>query len=125
MTARVGTLLTDARPRPGELRRFLQLAAHTAARGVPEADRGGDQQVSLDGGLRCAVACSPSSTEVGVVWSFLYLAVRRVLELIVLCFRSAEANEIEILVLRQGLRCCAASIHGPAWSPPTGRCLRR
>jgi hypothetical protein len=38
-----------------------------------------------------------------VVWSFLYLAVRRVLELILLCFRSAEANEIEILVLRQEL----------------------
>jgi putative transposase len=36
-----------------------------------------------------------------VVWSFLYLAVRCVLELILLCFRSAEANEIEILVLRQ------------------------
>lgn len=36
-----------------------------------------------------------------MVWSFLYLAVRRVLELILLCFRSAEANEIEILVLRQ------------------------
>jgi putative transposase len=31
------------------------------------------------------------------------LAVRRVLELILLCFRSAEANEIEILVLRQEL----------------------
>jgi hypothetical protein len=41
--------------------------------------------------------------EVGVVWSFLYLAVRRVLELILLCFCSAEANEIEILVLRQEL----------------------
>jgi putative transposase len=38
-----------------------------------------------------------------VVWSFLYLAVRRVLELILLCFRSAEAKEIEILVLRQEL----------------------
>jgi len=38
-----------------------------------------------------------------VVWSFLYLAVRRVLELILLCFRSAEANEIEILVLRHEL----------------------
>ena len=38
-----------------------------------------------------------------MVWSFLYLAVRRVLELILLCFRSAEANEIEILVLRQEL----------------------
>ena len=38
-----------------------------------------------------------------MVWSFLYLAVRRVLELILLCFRSAEANEIEILVLRHEL----------------------
>ena len=72
-------------------------------RGVPEVDRGGHQQVPLDRGLRCAVVCSPSSAEVGVIWSFLYLAVRRVLELILLCFRSAEANEIEILVLRQEL----------------------
>jgi hypothetical protein len=38
-----------------------------------------------------------------VVWSFLYLAVRRVFELVLLCFRSAEAKEIEILVLRQEL----------------------
>jgi putative transposase len=38
-----------------------------------------------------------------VVWSFLYVAVCRVLELILLCFRSAEANEIEILVLRHEL----------------------
>jgi putative transposase len=38
-----------------------------------------------------------------VVWSFGYLALRRSLELIVLCFRSAEAKEIEILVLRHEL----------------------
>jgi putative transposase len=38
-----------------------------------------------------------------VVWSFVYLAVRRNLELILLCFRSAEAKEIEILVLRHEL----------------------
>jgi putative transposase len=37
--------------------------------------------------------------EVGVVWSFLYLALRRSLELVMLCFGSAEAKEIEILVL--------------------------
>jgi putative transposase len=37
-----------------------------------------------------------------VVWSFVYLALRRSLELL-LCFRSAEAKEIEILVLRQEL----------------------
>jgi putative transposase len=41
--------------------------------------------------------------EVGVVWSFVYLALRRILELILLCFRSAEAKEIEILVLRHEL----------------------
>jgi len=38
-----------------------------------------------------------------VVWSFVYVAVRRVLELVVLCFRSAAAKEIEILVLRHEL----------------------
>jgi putative transposase len=38
-----------------------------------------------------------------VVWSFVYLALRRALELILLCFRSAEAKEIEILVLRHEL----------------------
>jgi putative transposase len=41
--------------------------------------------------------------EVRVVWSFVYLALRRSLELILLCFRSAEAKEIEILVLRHEL----------------------
>jgi hypothetical protein len=38
-----------------------------------------------------------------VVWSFLYLALRRSLELVMLCFRSAEAKEVEILVLRHEL----------------------
>jgi hypothetical protein len=38
-----------------------------------------------------------------VVWSFLYLALRHVLELIVLCCRSTEAKEVEILVLRHEL----------------------
>jgi putative transposase len=38
-----------------------------------------------------------------VVWSFVYLALRRALELILLCFRSAQAKEIEILVLRHEL----------------------
>ena len=37
--------------------------------------------------------------EVLVVWSFVYLALGRVLELIVLCCRSAQAKDIEILVL--------------------------
>ena len=37
------------------------------------------------------------------MWSFVYLALRRSLELVLLCFRSAEAKEIEILVLRHEL----------------------
>jgi putative transposase len=41
--------------------------------------------------------------EVSVVWSFVYLALRRSLELILLCSQSAEAKEIEILVLRHEL----------------------
>jgi hypothetical protein len=40
---------------------------------------------------------------VPVVWSFVYLALRHVLELIMLCCRSTEAKEVEILVLRQEL----------------------
>ena len=38
-----------------------------------------------------------------MVWSFVYLALRRSLELILLCCWSAEAKEIEILVLRHEL----------------------
>jgi hypothetical protein len=41
--------------------------------------------------------------EVLVVWSFVYLALRRILALMVLCWRSAEAKEVEILVLRHQL----------------------
>ena len=39
--------------------------------------------------------------EVGMVWSFVYLALRRLLELMVLCWR--DAKEVEILVLRHQL----------------------
>jgi hypothetical protein len=41
-------------------------------------------------GLRCAVVSLPSSAGVPVVWSFLYLALRHVLELIMLCCRSTD-----------------------------------
>jgi putative transposase len=41
--------------------------------------------------------------EVPVVWSYIYLALGRVLELVMLCCRSTEAKEIEILVLRHEL----------------------
>jgi hypothetical protein len=38
-----------------------------------------------------------------LVWSFVYLALRRSLGLVLLCFRSAQAKEVEILVLRHEL----------------------
>jgi putative transposase len=38
--------------------------------------------------------------EVLVVWSFVYLALCRLCELMVLCWRSTDAKEVEILVLR-------------------------
>jgi hypothetical protein len=41
--------------------------------------------------------------EVLVVWSFVYLALRRLGELILLCWRSADAKEVEIRVLRHQL----------------------
>jgi putative transposase len=41
--------------------------------------------------------------EVLVGWSFVYLALCRLCELLVLCWRSADAKEVEILVLRHQL----------------------
>jgi hypothetical protein len=50
-----------------------------------------------------APSCAAVWLEVLVVWSFVYLALRRVLELMVLCWQSADAKEVEILVLRHQL----------------------
>jgi hypothetical protein len=58
-------------------------------------------------GLRYVVARLAFVVEGLVVWLFVYLALRRVLELVVLCCRSAEAKEIEILVLRHELSVAA------------------
>jgi putative transposase len=60
-----------------------------------------------------------------VVWSFVYLALRRAVELILLWFRSAEAKEIEILVLRHELAMLCRQHPRPICSPPTVRCSRR
>ncbi len=39
-----------------------------------------------------------------MIWSFVYLAVRRIMELLLLCLRSRDAKELEILVLRARAR---------------------
>jgi putative transposase len=57
-----------------------------------------------------------------VVWSFVYLALRRAVELILLCFRSAEAKEIEILVLRHELAVLCRQYPRPHLQP-TDRAL--
>jgi hypothetical protein len=57
-----------------------------------------------------------------VVWSFAYLTLRRVLELVLLCFRSAEAKEIEILVLRHELAVLRRQHPRPSLQP-TDRAL--
>ena len=60
----------------------------------------------------------------GLVWSgrSSTLALRRSLELVLLCFRSAEANEIEILVLRQELAVLRRQYPRPRLQP-TDRAL--
>jgi putative transposase len=60
-----------------------------------------------------------------VAWSFLYLALRHVLELIMLCCRSTEAKEIEILVLRHELTVLRRQYPLPGCSPRIAPCLQR
>jgi putative transposase len=54
-----------------------------------------------------------------VVWSFVYLALRRVLELMVLCWRSADAKEVDILVLRHQLAVLRRQHPRPRLQPKT------
>jgi putative transposase len=66
-------------------------------RGVPEVSPGGQRRCDQQGYGAPSRAVVP--LEVRMVWSFVYLALRRLLELMVLCWRSTDAKEVEILVL--------------------------
>jgi hypothetical protein len=71
-------------------------------RAVPEADRGGDQQVPLAEGPRCAVVCSLLSAEISL-WSGRWSTWRRTVPLSWSCSAVGSAEDVEILVLRHEL----------------------
>jgi hypothetical protein len=48
-----------------------------------------------------------------VVWSFVCLALRRSLELVTICFRSAQAKDIEICRARGAAHTCLLEGRGP------------
>jgi hypothetical protein len=65
-------------------------------------------------------------------WSFVYLALRRIFQLVVLALRHDRAKEIEILVLRHQIAVLRRQVHRPDLSPAdrisrlqTVSCLRR
>ena len=67
-----------------------------------------------------------------MVWSFVYLALRRTIELVLLCFRSGDAKEVEILMLRHELDVLRHQQPRPrleptdrAWLSLLSRCLPR
>ena len=67
-----------------------------------------------------------------MVWLFVYLALRRVIELVLLCSRSDDAKEVEILVLRHELDVLRRQRPRPrleptdrAWHSLLSRCLPR
>jgi hypothetical protein len=59
------------------------------------------------------------------ILSFLYWAVRRLLELVVLLGRDERAKEIEILVLRHQLHYSGARLLARAIKRPIASCSRR
>jgi len=61
------------------------------------------------------------SSESVVVRSFVHLASKRTIELVLLCFRSCDAKEVEILILRRSWRSFGASSPVFDSSSPIGR----
>ncbi len=51
------------------------------------------------------------------MWSFVYLALRRMVDLVLLCFRSGDAKEVEILVLRHELEILRRQHRRPSLQP--------
>ena len=74
-------------------------------RRVRKLGTGADQELcAFDGsGYGAPSPCAGPTVSVPQLWSFAYLAVRRVLSLMVLVLRRSESKEIEILVLRHEL----------------------
>ena len=60
-----------------------------------------------------------------MLWSFVYTSFVRLVELLVWMFRSEDAKDVEILVLRHELGVLAARSIGPHCSPRIGRCSAR
>src|SRR5437764_9158850 len=55
--------------------------------------------------------------DVSVLWSFVYTSSVRLVELLVWMFRSRDAKEVEILVLRHELGILRRQVHRPALRP--------
>ena len=87
------------------------------ARGVPEVGFPSEQQGR--GRRPWCVTGAAVPLEVLVVWSFVYLALRRVLDLMVLYWRSTDAKRLRSWSCVTSWRSCAASTHNLGSSPKT------
>jgi hypothetical protein len=77
------------------------LVTTAPARGVPEVSSAGQRTCGQQG--HGAPSGAVVLLEVRMIWSFVDLALHRLLGLVVLCWRSTDAKEVEILVLRHQL----------------------
>lgn len=105
----------------------------SSARPVRKLDRAIDQDVlGVDGSGYRAPSVSQPNRFRSQLWSFAYLAARRVLSLVVLALRRSASKEIEILVLRHELEILRRNEARPclqpadrAWLAPLSRYLAR